>query len=114
MKGEVRQRLPQQVKKSPVLHQYRVHAQAAGLGGDLHGPGQLPVGQKGVQCQKDPDAPEVAVAQGVREFLVGKIFGAAAGVEVAPAQINGVGAVLDGSPQSLRRTGGGQEFRSHP
>ena len=39
VKGEVRQRLPQQVKKSPVLHQYRVHAQAAGLGGDLHGPG---------------------------------------------------------------------------
>ena len=114
VEGQVRQGLPQQVKKPPVLHQHRVHPQAAGLGGDFHSPGQLPVGQQGVQCQKDPDAPEVAVAQGVRELLIGKIFGAPAGVEVAPAQIHRVGAVLDSGPQSLRGTGGGEKLRLHP
>ena len=82
---EIRQSLPQQVQKAPVLNQDRVHAQAAGFPGGFQGAGQLPVRQKGVEGQKDPHAPQVAVGQGVGKFLIRKVPGVSPGVEVSPA-----------------------------
>ena len=108
------QRPAQQAEQPPVLHQHRVHPQAAGLNGCLQRLGQLPVRHQGVQRQKDPDPPLVAVGQGGGELLIRKIFRAPAGVEGAPAQVHRVRAVLDRRPQSLRRTGGGQQLRPHP
>ena len=113
MEGQVRQGLPQQVEKAPVLHQDGVHPQAAGHPGGLQGQGQLPVRQQGVQGQKDPDAPDMAVPDGGGKFLIGEVFGAPAGVEISPAQIHRAAAALDGGPQRLRRSGGGKQFQSH-
>ncbi|CAN3974220.1 Aminopeptidase pepS, partial [Dysosmobacter welbionis] len=61
VEGQIRQRPAQQAEQPPVLHQHRVHPQAAGLNGCLQRLGQLPVRHQGVQRQKDPDPPLVAV-----------------------------------------------------
>ena len=62
----------------------------------------------------DPDAPEMAVPDGIGEFFVRKIFGAPAGVEAPPTQIDGAAAALDGGPEGFRRPGGGEELRHLP
>ena len=113
MERQVRERLPEHVEKTPVLYQDGVHTQAGGRPGSLDGAGQLPVRQQGVQGQKHPHAPLVAIAQGIGKFLVGEIFGAAAGVELAPAQIDGAGTILYGCPEGFRGAGGGEEFDVH-
>ena len=56
MKRKIRQGLPEQVKEAPVLDQHSIHSQAGGGGGGLQGFGEFPIGQKGIQGQKDPDA----------------------------------------------------------
>ena len=110
---KIRQRLPQQIEKPPVLHQHGIHTQTAGRPGGVQRQRQLPVCQQGVQGQKDPDAPDVAVSDGGGKFLIGEVFGAPAGVEVPPAQIHRAAAALHGGPQRLRRPGRGQKFQRH-
>ena len=114
VQGQVRQGPAQEVKQPPVLHQHRVHPQAGGRPGGLQGRRQFPVRHQGVQGQKDPDAPLMAVGQGIGKLLVGKIFRAPAGVEGTPAQIDGVRPALDRCPQGLRGPGGGKQLRPHP
>ena len=107
VEGEVRQRFPEQGKKAPVLHENGIHPQTAGGAGGVQRGGQLPVRYKGIQGEKDPDAPDMTVPNGGGKFLVREIFGAPAGVERAPAQIHRAAAALHGGTESLRRTGGG-------
>ena len=57
------------------------------------------------------DAPDMAVADGLLELFHGEVFGIAPGIEVAVAQIDGVGAVLDGSPEGLHGPGGREKFK---
>ena len=114
VEGEVRQGLAQQGEKPPVLHQHRVRPQAGGETGGLQGLGQLPVTEKGVQGQEDPDAPLVAVPEGGREVRLREVPGAAPGVEAAEPQIDRVRTRLDGGAQRLRRPGGGEELRHLP
>ena len=55
----------------------------------------------------------MAVPDGIGKFFVRKIFGAPAGVEIPPTQIDGAAAALDGGPEGFRRPGGGEQFQSH-
>ena len=48
VKGQIRQCVPEQVKKAPVLDQYRIHPQPGGGSCGLQGRGQLPVRQENV------------------------------------------------------------------
>ena len=65
---------------------------------------QLPVVHQGVQGHIDLAAPDAAIAHGFFKFFVGKILGAAAGVEIPHSQIHGVRPVLDGGDDRFRRT----------
>ncbi len=105
---KIRQRLPQQIEKPPVLHQHGIHPPrrqavraASSASGQLPG---LSAGCSGVR--KTRYAPEKAVPdEAGGKFLIGEVFGAPAGVEVPPAQIHRAAAALHGGPQSLRRPG---------
>ena len=57
VEGYVRHDFPRQRQKSPVLHQYGVYAHGAGFFQRVRRLYQLPVGQQGVQRQKDPYTP---------------------------------------------------------
>ena len=48
-------------------------------------------------------APDVTVGHGIPELVHIEVFGAAPGVEIAAAKVDGVGAVLYGGPQGLHR-----------
>ena len=48
----------------------------------------------------------MAVPDGIGKFFVRKVFGAPAGVEAPPTQIDGAAAALDGGPEGFRRPGG--------
>ena len=99
--------LPQEGHDAQVLDDEGVHPGADG-GGD--GPAhllQLPVGNQGVEGQVDADAPDMAVAHGVRQLVKGKVLGALPGVEGAGAQIDRVGPVLYRGAQGVHGAGGG-------
>lgn len=94
-----------------VLHDDRVDPRRAG---------GLGVGQKlwdfilahdDIERQVDPDAPDVAAADGVRQMLQGKIFGAAAGVERPGAEIDRVRPAEDGRFKRRRVPGGREHLR---
>ena len=114
VEGEVRQGLAQEGEEAPVLDQHRVHPQAGGQAGALQGLRQLPVAEEGVEGQEDPDAPLMAVAEGGGKVLLREVFGAAAGIEAAHAEVDRVRPGLHGGPQGLRRPGGGEELRHLP
>ena len=113
VKRQVRQNPPQNIKKTPVLHQDGVHAQTAGRPCGLHGVGQFPVGHQGIQCEKDPDSPGMTIDQSLRELLIGEVFGAPAGIERTPAQVHGIRSALHRKAEGLRGPGWCQKFRSH-
>ena len=50
----------------------------------------------------------MAVPDGIGKFFVRKVFGAPAGVEIPPTQIDGAAAALDSGPEGFRRPGGGE------
>ena len=113
VKRQVRHDLLCQGQQAPVLHQHRVHAHGAGLSQRCGRPGQLPVGQQGVQGQKDPHAPQMAIPHRRREFLVGKVFRAPPRVERTEAHIHRVRAVLHRGGQCLISPRGGQKLHHH-
>ena len=55
----------------------------------------------------------MAVPDGIGKFFVRKVFGAPAGVEIPPTQIDRAAAALDSGPECFRRSGGGEQFQSH-
>ena len=113
VEGHVRHDLPRQRQQAPVLHQYGVHAHGAGLAQRLRRLYQFPVGQQGVQRQKDPHAPQMAIRHRRRKFPVGKVPGAAPRVERAEAHIHRVRAGLDGGDERVEAAGGGEKLH-HP
>ena len=68
--GQVGRRLPQHPYHAQVLDDDGVHTDVAGVGGHLGGAGQLPVGEQGVQSQVDLAAPQMAVRNRRRSFLL--------------------------------------------
>ena len=110
VEGLIRGHLPGQKPQAPVLHQHRVHAPGACLAEGLRRLGQLPVGEEGVEGQVDLHPMPVAVVHGLGKGVIGKIPGAAAGVEAAQAHVHGIGPVLHGGQQGLRRPGRGEKL----
>ena len=111
VEGQVGGDLPEHPGHPQVLDDDGVHPDPAGVGGLFGGPGQLPVGEQGVQGQVDPGPPEMAVRNRRRGLLRGEIFGVAAGVEVPVAQIDAVRPVLYGGGHRLHGAGGGEQFQ---
>ena len=61
--------------------------------------GQLPVGHQGIQRYIDPYPAGMAPANGLRQGVFVKVFGASARIKAAQPQINGIGAAQDGGAQ---------------
>ena len=68
--GQVGDRLAQHAHHAQVLDDDRIHADGAGVGRHFGGSGQLPVGEQGVQGQMDLAAPEMAIRNRRRSFLL--------------------------------------------
>ena len=105
---QVRGGLLEHPQYAQVLNQHRVHTHLTGLDGQLCRGGELPVREQGIEGQINFCTPKMAVRNRRRRLFLGKIFGAAAGVEVPESQIDGVRPVLHGGGYRLRRPGGGE------
>ena len=70
------------------------------------------VGEQCIEGQEYPHAPSMTIDQSLLKLFVRKVLGAPAGIEITPAEINRVRAVLDGGPEGFRGTGGGEQFRT--
>ena len=104
MEGYVRQHRPDGPDQAQILDDDAVGPQVGGQLGSLHRGLDLPVVHQGIQRHIDLAAPDPAVAHGLFKFLVGKIPGAAAGVEIPHSQIYGVRSVLYGGDHRFRRS----------
>lgn len=107
MDGQVGDRLAQHAHHAQVLDDHRVHADGAGVGGNFGGPGQLPVGEQGVQGQVDLAPPQVAIRNRRRSLLSREVFRVAAGVEISISKIDRVRSVLNGGGDRLHGAGRG-------
>ena len=107
---DVRQILADGGGETQILHEDRVRS---GVTRELRGLERrldLPVAHEGVERDVDLAAADAAIAHGLLKFFLGKVFGSAAGVEIAHAEIDRVGAVLYGGNDGFRRAGGGKQF----
>ena len=73
--------------------------------------GQFLIGDQRVQGQVHFDAPYMAVFDCFRQFLFREVPGVSSGIEVAGAQIDGVGTTFHSSPKSVHAPRGGKDFR---
>ena len=93
-----------------ILHQYAIHA------GGCHGVqcaepvGQLTVGDQRIQGDIDLNTAAVAPADGLRQGVFIKIFGARAGIKAPQTQINGIGAAQHSGTQLCLATCRRQNF----
>ena len=62
--------------------------------------------EQDIQGHMNLYAADMAVGDGLLQLFHGKVFGIAAGIELAVAQINSISAVLHGGAQRLHGTGG--------
>ena len=107
-----RRRAPaQQRRRARVLHDDRVDPRRAGGFGVGEKLRDLILAHDDIERQVDPDAPDVAAADGIRQMLQGKIFGAAAGVECPGAEIDRVRPAEDGRFKRRRVPGGREHLR---
>ena len=74
---------------------------------------QFPVGEKGVHRHIGVHAPQAAIAQKLGELFSGNVLGAAPGVKIPGAEINGVGAAGNGGHGRFQRTGRAHQLQSH-
>ena len=110
VQGNVRQVLADGGGQAQILDDDAV---GPGLGGKpraLQRALHLPVVDKRIERHVHLAAADAAVAHGAFEFLFGKVFCAAAGVEIAHAHIDRVRPVLDGGDDGLGRAGGREQF----
>ena len=96
VKGNIRQGASDNGNKADVLNNDAVGPGVAGKSGSAQSLLRLPVADKGIEGDIYLAAAHMAIAHSLFKFLVGEVFCAAAGVEVAKPQINRVGAVLNG------------------
>ena len=96
-----------------VLDEHGVHPGVGGQKGLPGGGRQLPVCKEGVHGQVDLDPPDMAILHRRGQVGLGKVFRASSGVEVAQAQVDRVGSVLDGGGKGLFRPSGGEEFQHY-
>ena len=94
MDRQIRRHFPGQGEDAPILHQYGVHAAAAGEAQQLGGLFQLPVTQQRVEGQINFGTPQMAILHRRQKVFGSEVLGAASGIEGAYAQIDGVGSVL--------------------
>ena len=78
---------------------------------EVHRQREFLVGDQRVQGQVHFDAPYMAVFDCLRQLLLREVFGVPSGIEVAGAQIDGVGTTFHSSPQSVHAPRGSQDFR---
>ena len=107
MEGQVGSGLLQHPDHTQVLHDQRIHPHIAGLGGQLGGQRQFPVGQQRVQGQVDLYPPQVTIRNRLSSLLRREIFGVSAGVERSISEIDRIGAVLHGGLHRFHGAGGG-------
>ncbi len=105
VKRDVRQGLSDRLDQSQILDDNAVSPQIGGEAGRTHGALDLPVVDEGVERHIDLAAADAAVAHSFFKFFVGKVFGAAPGVEIAHAEIYGVRSILHGGDNGLGRAG---------
>ena len=103
--------LAQHPGHAQILNDDRVHPHLVDFLRHPGCPGQLPVGEQGIQRQKHLRPPKMAIGDRRRGLLMGKVFRVAARVEIAIAQIDGVRAVLDRSGDRLHGAGGSQQLQ---
>ena len=103
MEGNIRQSPAYGADKAQILNDQPVRPRVRGKPRVFHGSFHLPVIDQGVEGDVYLAAADTAVAHGLFKFLVCEVFRAPAGVEIAHAQVHGVGAVLHGSDHGLRR-----------
>ena len=110
MKRQIGHGLAQRAHKTEILDDQPVRAERRGeprLGdGLLH----LAVAHERVERNIDLAAADAAITHGLLKFFLGKIFGSAAGVEIAHAEIDRIRAVLYGGDDGFRRAGGGEQL----
>ena len=93
--GDMGRDLAAQLYHAQILDDKRVNIILGSMTDQLRRLLHLPVGDQGVQGQMDLHAPDMAVFHRVHQGLGGKVFRALTGVQIAHAQIHGIGAVLD-------------------
>ena len=107
---DVRQGAADHRGEAQILQDQPVHADGVGQAGRLQRGVHLPVVDEGVERQVDLAAADMAVAHGLFQLFLVEVFGSAAGVEVAHAEIHGVRAVLHGGDDGLGRARGRKQF----
>ena len=100
--GEIGGRGPDHPGHPQVLDDEGVGPQLAEAEHRLPGPGQLPVGEEGVEGDIGFDPPQAAEAHGLLQVLPLQIFGVAPGVEVPGAEIHGIGPAPDSGDDPLQ------------
>ena len=110
MEGNVRQSAAYGADKAQILHNQPVCPCGRGKPRIVHSGLHLPVVDQGVEGDVYLAAADMAVAHGLFKFLVCEVFRAPAGVEIAHAQVHGVGAVLHSSDYGLRRARGREQL----
>ena len=93
-----------------VLHQYGVRVGGGDRLDRARHRRQLVLADHGVQRHVHAHAAGVTVADRLAQLVLGEVVGAAAGVEVAGAQIDGVRAALDGGDQRRHAACRGEQF----
>ena len=109
--GNIRQSLADGLHQAKILNQDGVCSLLGGQTGGSHSRLHLPVSNKSVKGHIYLAAPDPAITYGFLKFLVGKVLGAPAGIEVAHSHIYCVRTVLHGGDDRLRRPGGGKQFQ---
>ena len=106
VEGQVREHGPSQGRQTPVLDNHTVYAAAGGQAQHVRRRCQLPVRGEGVQGQIHFYAADVAVVHRLGQLFGGEVLRAAAGVEFAAAQVDGIRPVLNGGHHGLPVAGG--------
>ena len=91
--------LPDDFSQAQILHQHAIHPGGGYRIQGMEPLGQLPVGHQCVQRYIDPYPAGMAPANGLRQGVFVKVFGARARIKAAQPQINGIGAAQDGGAQ---------------
>ena len=97
--------LPDQARKTQVLHNQRVGARLVEKTHVLHGCGQFAVQGDDIECDVGLDPAGAAIGNRLGHLLTGKIFRAAAGVEGAKPHIDRARAALHSRTHALKGAG---------